>query len=91
MRLNYGWGMPGGYLAGALGFTVRTIAGEEVGDLVEIVADEKTGAAEIVISRRGLFARRIRLPAALVLGTNAAERVVILNVGTAAAVKWFRR
>ena len=78
-------GAASSFLSGARGFAVRTISGEIVGELVEVVPSTSTGGLEVVIVK-GLLGRRRRLPAELVLGANATERVIILNLGTASAL-----
>jgi len=78
-------GATSSFLSGARGFAVRTISGEIVGELVEVVPSTSTGGLEVVIVK-GLLGRRRRLPAELVLGANATERVIILNLGTASAL-----
>lgn len=78
-------GVPGSFLSGALGFAVRTISGEIVGELVAVVPSSATAGPEVVIAH-GLLGRHRHLPAELVLGANAAERVVILNLGPASAL-----
>jgi hypothetical protein len=64
---------------------VRTISGKIVGELVDVVPSISTGGLEVVIVQ-GLLGRRRRLPEELVLGANATERVIILNLGTASAL-----
>jgi PRC-barrel domain len=79
------------YLLETVSFAVRTITGEYLGEVVAVATDREGVVEGVVIARSGAFAGRTVVPAALVLGANAAERAVILNVGTAATLKQLRQ